>query len=114
MRNVSNKQRERISAEIAGLESLDLNQLRVRWKLLYEIEAPPHLSRDWLRRAVAYRIQENALLGLKPATCRLLERIAEDARVRKPSKVVPTRKVGPNTILIREWGGTRSRWSTTE
>ncbi len=37
---------EKLSAEIAGLESLDLNQLRVRWKLLYEIEAPPHLSRD--------------------------------------------------------------------
>ena len=74
MRNVSNKEREKLSAEIAGLESLDLHQLRIRWKLLYEIEAPPHLSRDWLRRAVAYRIQENALGGLKPATRRLLER----------------------------------------
>src|SRR5882672_7389685 len=77
MRNVSEKEREKLSAEIAGLESLDLNQLRAQWKLLYEIEAPPHLSRDWLRRAVAYRIQENALGGLKPATRRLLERVAE-------------------------------------
>ena len=67
MRNVSNKEREKLSAEVAGLESLDLNQLRTRWKLLYEIEAPPHLSRDWLRRAVAYRIQENVLGGLKLA-----------------------------------------------
>ena len=114
MRNVSNKEREKLSAEIAALESLDLNQLRVRWKLLYEIEAPPHLSRDWLRRAVAYRIQENALGGLKLATRRLLERIAEDARVRKPSKVVPMRKVGPNTILIREWGGTRHEVTVVE
>jgi hypothetical protein len=40
MRNVSDKERERLSAEIAGLESLDLNQLRARWKLLYETEAP--------------------------------------------------------------------------
>jgi hypothetical protein len=80
MRNVSDKEREKLSAEIAGLESLDLNQLRAQWKLLYEIEAPPHLSRDWLRRAVAYRIQENVLGGLKPATRRLLERIAEDAQ----------------------------------
>jgi hypothetical protein len=114
MRKVSDQEREKISAEIAGLESLDLNQLRARWKLLYETEAPPHLSRDLLRRAVAYRIQENVLGGLKPATRRLLERVAEDARARKPSKVVPTRKVGPNTILIREWGGTRSRFSKTE
>src|SRR5580692_11583685 len=114
MRNISNKEREKLSAEIAGLELLDLNQLRVRWKLLYEIEAPPHLSRDWLRRAVAYRIQEKVLGGLKPATRRLLERVAEDARVRKPTKVVPTRKVGPNTILIREWGGTSHEVTVVE
>jgi hypothetical protein len=107
MRRISDKEREKLSAEIASLESLDLNQLRAQWKLLYEIEAPPHLSRDWLRRAVAYRVQENALGGLNPATRRLLERVAEDTRLRKPTKVVPTLKVGPDTILIREWGGTR-------
>ena len=114
MRKISDKEREKLSAEIAGLESLDLAQLRSQWKLLYEIEAPPHLSRDWLRRAVAYRIQENALGGLKPATRRLLERVADDARARKPTKVVPTRKVGPNTILIREWGGTRHEVTVVE
>jgi hypothetical protein len=107
MRNVSDKEREQLSAVIAGLESLDLIQLRAQWKLLHETEAPPHLSRDLLRRAVAYRMQENVLGGLKPVTRRLLRRVAEDARVRKPTKVVPTRKVGPNAILIREWGGTR-------
>jgi hypothetical protein len=107
MRKISDKDRAKLLAEIAGLESLDLSQLRAQWKLLYEIEAPPHLSRDWLRRAVAYRIQENVLGGLKPATRRLLERVAEDARVRKPIRVVPPRSVGPNSILIREWGGTR-------
>jgi len=114
MRNVSNKEREKLSAEIAGLESLDLHHLRIRWKLLYEIEAPPHLSRDWLRRAVAYRMQENVLGGLKPATRRLLKRVSEDARTSKRSKVVTTRKVGPNTILIREWGGTRHEVTVVE
>ena len=114
MRKISDKDREKLSAEIAGLESLDLSQLRAQWKLLYEIEAPPHLSRDWLRRAVAYRIQENVLGGLKPATRRLLERVAEDARTRKPSKVVPMRKVGPDTILIREGGGTRHEVTVLE
>jgi hypothetical protein len=114
MRRVSDKEREKLSAEIASLESLDLHQLRTRWNLLYEIDAPRHLSRDWLRRAVAYRMQENVLGGLKPATRRLLERVAEDARARKPTKVVPTRKVGPNTILIREWGGTRHEVTVIE
>jgi Protein of unknown function (DUF2924) len=114
MRNVSDKEREKLSAEIAGLESLDLNQLKAQWKLLYEAEAPPHLSRDLLRRAVAYRMQEKVLGGLKPATRRLLERVAVDARARKPTKVVPVRKVGPNTILIREWGGTRHEVTIVE
>jgi len=114
MRKVSNKEREKLSAEIASLDSLYLSKLRARWKLLYEIEAPPHLSRDWLRRAVAYRIQENVLGGLKPATRRLLKRVAEDARVHKPTKVVSLRKVGPNTILIREWGGTRHEVTVVE
>jgi hypothetical protein len=44
MRNVSDKEREKLSAEIAGRESLDLSQLRAQWKLLYEIEAPPTLG----------------------------------------------------------------------
>jgi hypothetical protein len=34
MRNVSDKEREKLFAEIAGLESLGLNQLRAQWKLL--------------------------------------------------------------------------------
>ena len=52
--------------------------------------------------------------GLKPATRRLLERVAEDARARKLTKVVPLRRVGPNTILIREWGGTRHEVTVVE
>jgi hypothetical protein len=114
MRKVSDKEREKLTAEIAGLESLDLYQLRARWKLLYEIEAPPRLSRDLLRRAVAYQLQENVLGGLKSATRRLLERVAENARARKPTTVVLLRKIGPNTILIREWGGTRHEVTVLE
>jgi len=49
MRRISEKEREKLTAEIAGLESLDLIQLRIRWRELYKIDAPPHLSRDWLR-----------------------------------------------------------------
>jgi hypothetical protein len=59
-------------------------------------------------------MQENALGGLKPATRRLLKRVAEDARALKPTKVAPTRKIGPNTILIRECGGTRHQVTMLE
>jgi len=99
MRKVSDKEREKLSVEIAGLESLDLSQLRARWKLLYEIEAPPHLSRDWLKRAVAYRIQENALGGLKPATRRLLERVCGELLISVENQQFATHTAG--TIIER-------------
>ena len=65
-RNVPDKERQKLSAEVSLLESLDLEQLRARWKILFETEAPPRFSRDLLMRAVAYRIQERVLGGLKP------------------------------------------------
>jgi len=85
-RNVPEKERQKLSAEVALLASLDLDHLRARWKILYETEVPPRFSRDLLMRAVAYRMQERVLGGLKPATRRLLERVAQDARARAANK----------------------------
>ena len=59
-------------------------------------------------------MQENVLGGLKPATRRLLARIAVDARARQPTNLVPMRKARVNTILIREWGGTRHEVTVVE
>jgi Protein of unknown function (DUF2924) len=71
-------------------------------------------SRDLFRRAVAYRMQEKVLGGLKPSTRRLLKRVAVGARVRMPTRVVQLQKVDPSTILIREWGGTRHEVTIVE
>ena len=79
-RNVPDKERQELSAEVALLESFDVDQLRARWKILYETEAPLRFSRDLLMRAAACRMQERVLGGLKPATRRLLERVLQDAR----------------------------------
>ena len=43
-----------------------LGELRQKWRTLYKAEASPHLSRELLLRAVAYRMQEVALGGLRP------------------------------------------------
>jgi hypothetical protein len=63
--------------------SLAVDQLRARWKILYQTEEAPRFSRDLLMRAVAYRMQERVLGGLKPATRRLFERVSQDARARR-------------------------------
>jgi hypothetical protein len=88
-----------------GLQSLDVAQLKAHWRTLYTTEAPARFSRDLLIRAVAYRLQERALGGLKPITRRLFRRIAADAPARRPLEVVSVRKLEPGAVLIREWGG---------
>ena len=55
---------------LAGLPELELRELRQQWRALYKSEASPHLSRKLLLRAVAYRLQEVALGGLRPAVAR--------------------------------------------
>jgi hypothetical protein len=108
-RRVPSTDRDQLTAELVQLEGLSLNELRARWRQLYEAAPPPRFSRDLLRRAVAYRMQEQVLGGLKPATRRLLQRIADEARARKPIKLAPVRKLEPGAILVREWKGSKHR-----
>ena len=104
-RSLSEREREKLADKIAGLQSLDVAQLKAHWRTLYTTEAPARFSRDLLIRAVAYRLQERALGGLKPITRRLCQRIAADAHARRPLEVVSVRKLEPGAVLIREWGG---------
>jgi hypothetical protein len=78
MSRLSEREREKLAGEIAGLQSLDVEQLKARWRTLYLTAAPARFSRDLLIGAVAYRRQERALGGLKPATRRLFQRVAID------------------------------------
>src|SRR5712671_1575735 len=100
-----NPRAEDLSAEIAGLAALSREHLRARWRELYRNEPPKKISRDLLIRAIAYRLQENAYGGLKPATRRVLAKVAEDAAARRPIKVAPERTLKPGTVLLREWHG---------
>ena len=81
--------------------------LKERWRALYGTEPPRRISRDLLVRALAYRIQEQALGGLKPSTRRLLAKVAADASARRPIWVAPEPDLKPGTVLLREWHGTQ-------
>ena len=97
---------EALSRKLASLRSLPIKRLKNQWRLLYSSEPPHRVSRELLTRAVAYRIQEQVLGGLKPSTRRLLERLASDARVGKPltlSSCAPL--VSAGTVLMRDWQG---------
>ena len=106
MKNQSSSNRsEQISAQIAALASLSMNELKIRWRDLYDTEPPPRISRELLTRAIAYRLQEQVFGGLEQSTRRLLERAAEDLSARGRKRVAPAIKASSGTLLIREWQG---------
>jgi hypothetical protein len=77
--------------EIAALRQAAPADLKEHWRALYCTEPPRRISRDLLVRALAYRIQEKALGGLKPPTRRLLAKVAAAASAHRPMRVPPQR-----------------------
>ena len=96
---------EQIAHEISSLASLPIKELKQRWRTLYRSEAPQRISRELLTRAVAYRIQEQALGGLKPSTRKLLERLGRDAHDGRPLRLAAA-PASAGTMLTRDWQGT--------
>jgi hypothetical protein len=94
---------EALSRKLASLRSLPIKELKQQWRSLYSSEPPHRVSRELLTRAVAYRIQEQALGGLRPSTRRLLERLASDAHSGRPLKLSPCAPVSAGTA--RDWQG---------
>ena len=94
----------KLNAEIARLRDLELPVLRAVWQKYYGTTAPKTVRRKILILSIAWRIQANALGGLKPATRKYLRQVAEAARsgaVARPPP--PSRRIKPGTKLIRVW-----------
>src|SRR5262249_19376434 len=73
-----------LSAELAALEKLPLDELRIQWRNHFG-RAAPRLPRGLLLRLLAYRLQAEAFGDLDPAAVRLLDRFARD-RTDGPAK----------------------------
>ena len=87
------------------LPKLDIRELREEWCRLYKADASPHLSRELLIRAVAYRMQEVALGGLRPEPQRQLRQIAMELKQTGAAAKRSRPQLKPGTRLIREWQG---------
>jgi len=90
---------------LARLPELDLGELRQQWRALYKADAPPHLSRELLVRAVAYRMQEAALGGLRPERQRQLRHFAQQLKESGEGRIRSRPALKPGTRLVREWRG---------
>src|SRR5271168_1244288 len=99
---------EGVVQAITRLTALDVPSLRHQWAALFGDDPSPNLGRALLIRAIAYRLQEKALAGLKRSTQRLLDRIAEN-RAKETPQEVSNPRASAGTVLIREWGGLRHR-----
>jgi hypothetical protein len=90
---------------LARLPELDFTELRQQWRTLYKCDASPHLSRELLLRAVAYRMQEIAFGGLRPEHQRQLRQFAhqfkETGEIRRRASV----ELKAGTRLVRDWQG---------
>jgi len=90
---------------LSRLTELNLGELRQQWRTLYKAEASPHLSRELLVRAVAYRMQEVALGGLGPGQQRQLRQIAQQFKETGAATTPRRPELKPGTRLVREWQG---------
>jgi hypothetical protein len=90
---------------LSRLPTLDIGELRRHWRALYKSDASPHLSRELLLRAVAYRMQEVALGGLRPARQRQLRQMAQQLNETGAANTPARPGLKPGTRLMREWQG---------
>ena len=98
---------DKVLQRIVALRAMPIDKLKQTWRDLYKTE-PPAYNRKHLENRLAYRIQELAYGGLKPATIKRLEVLGEQLDGGNPkvrSRRVDGRPVA-GTKLIREWQGT--------
>jgi hypothetical protein len=74
---------DRIREALSRLPILERAELRAEWLRLYETNPPGRIGRDLLMAAVAYRLQEQILGGLRP---RATETIAQYRRAGTPGR----------------------------
>lgn len=94
-----------IERELTALPGLSRAELLARWEA--EFGAPLHFRahRPLLIRMIAYRMQEKAYGGLKPATRRRLRQIAAALLTGRALPSLAPLQIKPGTRLVRSWRG---------
>jgi hypothetical protein len=97
---------DNVLGRIAALKTMPAPELRRQWQQLFD-SPPPRYNRRFLESRLAYRLQELAYGGLKPATVARLEALGEqldggDIAVRR--RRAEERPIA-GTKLVREYQG---------
>ena len=95
-----------LTLKLGDLEDLGLPDLRSTWQLYYGTTPPASMSRELLRLAIGYKMQEKLSGGLSRRTSLQLSSLASASASKR--HVDPFRHVyalKPGTKLVREWQG---------
>jgi hypothetical protein len=88
-----------LRAEIERMRTLGVDQLRTLWRSTFGLAAPPALTKDLIGRMLAWRLQEQSMGGLNPATVKLLNSIRQGEHSPDRGK----RRLRSGTVLVREY-----------
>jgi len=88
---------------LAEIDHMDLEQLRAAWKGRTGSAAPGTMSKELLRLATGYHVQEREFGGLNRRTFLRLQALGSGKTARADQHTSPRLK--PGTRLLREWNG---------
>ena len=99
-----------VLGRLAALTTMATPDLKQQWRNLFGTEPPPY-NQKFLRHRLAYRVQELAYGGLKPATIARLEALGEqlDGGNITIRRIRADRKPIAGTTLVREYQGVEHR-----
>jgi hypothetical protein len=97
---------DELAAAIAGINELEIDQLRRRYVELRGANLPKFMRRQMIIVAVAHAIREKALGGLDRETQKKLDQLVSQIvpNGERPPQV-RNRKIKAGTRLLREWQG---------
>ena len=99
-----------LAREITSLETLTLEDLRLRWQSRFGRAASVHLPKNLLLRLYAYRLQAETQGDLGPSTVQLMDRLgrekaAEGKPIPLPADLNGRGQLKAGTVLVREHAG---------
>ncbi len=103
----SAKEKTSVAAQVAALPGMSTADLKAMWRELSDAEPPIQNNKQYLINRLAYRIQELAYGGIRPAVRAKLDAMADALDPKAPKQRTNRPVVG--TQLIREWKGAEER-----
>jgi hypothetical protein len=106
MRSPSHAREIELPAKLAALEQMGLEPLRAAWLQVYGSPPPPRLSRDLMARGIAFKLQEAAYGGLRPAARRQLAGMIEGNKTgSRAGRAMTSVSLRAGATLVRTWQG---------